>query len=213
MVIPFTVEQFFDVFEQYNTAVLPMQSALTLLAGVLVFLAIRVNQYSSRLISFTLACLWLWTGLVYHLIFFSRINRAAFVFSALCIAQALIFFLSGVIRRELEFRARWGLSGIIGGLIIGYALIFYPALGQLQGHLFPQSPTFGAPCPTTIFTFGMLLWAEKRIPRVVLWIPLIWSFVGLSAAISLGIREDFGLIVTGVVGTALLLRRNRQSAN
>jgi hypothetical protein len=35
-------------------------------------------------------------------------------------------------------------------------------------------------------------------------IPFVWSFVGASAAAQLGIREDLGLVVAGVVGTALL---------
>jgi hypothetical protein len=212
-VIPFTVEQFFDVFEQYNLAVWPMQAALVFLAGVLVLLAIRPNQFSDRVISFALACLWLWSGAVYHLIFFRRINPTAVVFGALFISQALIFFLTGVIKRELTFQARWSVAGIIGGLFIGYALIIYPALGQLQGHIFPRSPTFGAPCPATIFTFGLLLWTEKKIPQFVLWIPLLWSLAGLTAAISFGILEDFGLIIAGMTGTGVLLWRNRHSAN
>jgi hypothetical protein len=76
--------------------------------------------------------------------------------------------------------------------LILYALILYPIVGSLLGHVYPSSPTFGLPCPTTIFTFGMLLWVRKP-PLIVLIIPVLWSIVGFSAALQLGIKEDIGL--------------------
>lgn len=62
-----------------------------------------------------------------------------------------------------------------------------------------------APCPTTIFTFGLLLLTRGPVPLRLLVIPLLWALVGASAALHLGVREDLGLVVTGLVATALLL--------
>ena len=67
-----------------------------------------------------------------------------------------------------------------------------------------------APCPTTIFTFGILLWAVKSVPAYLLIIPLIWSIVGMSAAVNLRVPQDYGLVVAGVLGTALILIQNRK---
>ena len=67
-----------------------------------------------------------------------------------------------------------------------------------------------APCPTTIFTFGILLWATKSVPAYLLVIPLLWSIVGMSAAVNLRVPQDYGLVVAGVLGTVLILIQNRR---
>ena len=61
------------------------------------------------------------------------------------------------------------------------------------------------PCPTTIFTFGMLLLAG-RPRRLLLWLPLLWSAIGFFAAIKFGIREDIGLLLAGMVTAVIILR-------
>jgi hypothetical protein len=66
-----------------------------------------------------------------------------------------------------------------------------------------------APCPTTIFTFGLLLWANKPVPVYILVIPLIWSIIGTMAAVSLQVPQDYGLGIAGIVGTVLVIMRNR----
>ncbi|HKB86940.1 MAG TPA: DUF6064 family protein, partial [Ignavibacteriaceae bacterium] len=60
------------------------------------------------------------------------------------------------------------------------------------------------PCPTTIFTFGILLWTTKKIPGYVLIIPLIWAALGISAALQLGIKEDLGLFAAGILSAGLI---------
>ena len=81
-----------------------------------------------------------------------------------------------------------------------------------MGGVFSNTISLGLPCPTTIFTFGILLWTDKRIPKYLLVIPLIWSIIGFGAALNLTIVEDYGLLVTGLVGTALILIRDRRRA-
>lgn len=100
--------------------------------------------------------------------------------------------------------------GIIGGLFIVYALVIYPVLSYKLGHRYPMTPTFGVPCPTIIFTFGMFLWSRRKIPLYITIIPLLWSVIGLSAALSLGMKEDLGLVVAGVSGFLLIVLRNRK---
>ena len=102
--------------------------------------------------------------------------------------------------------------GITGAVFIIYALLIYPVLGHLLGHIYPKSPTFGLPCPMTIFTFGLLLWTDSKIPKYVLIIPFLWSVVGFSAAVNLRIYEDFGLLLAGLLGTILIIIRDRKFA-
>jgi len=89
-------------------------------------------------------------------------------------------------------------------------MIGYPLLGYFLGHIYPASPCFGvAPCPTTIFTFGLLLLTVKRVPKYLLIIPLIWSFIGFTAALKLGIKEDIGLLIAGVATLILTIKRDK----
>ena len=90
MSLPFTIEQFLGVFARYNEAVWPMQVVLNALAAVAIGLAVRERRGSNRAIAAILGLLWLWTGVVYHLLYFSTINQAAYLFCVLSVAQSAI---------------------------------------------------------------------------------------------------------------------------
>jgi hypothetical protein len=82
-------------------------------------------------------------------------------------------------------------------------------LGYFLGHVYPHSPTFGAPCPTVIFTFGLLLWTDKKLPKYLLGIPLLWSLLGISAAVQWGVLEDVMLLISGLAATAMIVYRDK----
>jgi hypothetical protein len=87
--------------------------------------------------------------------------------------------------------------------LIVYALAVYPALGEAFGAGYPAAPTFGLPCPTTIFTIGVLLLAKTDV-RAILVVPILWAAVGSVAAFTLGVYQDLGLLVAGVVALPVL---------
>lgn len=207
--IPFTVDQFLDVFEQYNVGVWPAQVFLYTIGIVAICLTVSRKKDFSRSVGFILSLFWIWMGIVYHLWFFSVINKAALVFAALFVLQGVIFFIVGVVKRQLKFRFSYNFYGIVGGVFLLYALLIYPVLGYWLSHRYPAAPTFGLPCPTTIFTFGMLLWSNRRVPLYVLVVPLAWTLLGFWAAISLGMIEDLGLLAAGVIGSLLIIFRQR----
>lgn len=208
--LPFTTEQFLQVFEQYNRAIWPAQWIGYLLGVSAVHLAVARKPGSDRYLNRILALFWIWMGVVYHLLFFSGINTAAWLLGVLFVVQGAAFLLLNKTGIQLQYGYRNDLYGITGGALILYAMVLYPLLGHLMGHAYPQSPVFGvAPCPTTIFTFGLLLWTKGRVPYWLLAIPGIWSLVGFSAAVSLTIYEDTGLVVAGLAAVILLVRRNR----
>jgi hypothetical protein len=86
-----------------------------------------------------------------------------------------------------------------------FALVGYPAIGEVLGHSYPAVPTFGLPCPTTIFTFGVLLMASANLPRILVIGPLIWAVIGSVAAFALDVTQDLGLVVMVVLGLYMLL--------
>lgn len=206
--IPFTADQFLSVFENYNNAVWPAQPILSVLALAAVYLAFKPRILSSKSAAAIIAAFWIWMGLVYHFWFFTSINRAALIFALFFVIQGILFLTAGVWKDLLRFQFRPDCFGFTGGTFLLFALLIYPVLGYWFGHRYPASPTFGLPCPTTIFTFGLLLWTDRRVPLYLLPIPLAWSFIGISAAISLEITEDFALLATGVIGSVLITLRH-----
>lgn len=204
--MPFTVEEFLGVFISYNNSVWPFQFVLFLSALYVIILALKNTNYSNKVIISILIFYWSWMGLVYHILFFSRINPAAYVFGIVFILQALLLYKAGIRDKKLNFIWQNNLESYTGAILILYALIIYPLLGMYLGHSYPGNPTFGLPCPTTIFTFGILLWSIKKVPYYILIIPIIWAIFGLPAALSLGVKEDIGLIIAAILTATLLIR-------
>lgn len=58
-----------------------------------------------------------------------------------------------------------------------------------------------------------VLYLCMRVPVYIIVIPFIWSLIGVSAAINLGIIEDYGLVVAGVVGSILISVGGRKRTN
>ena len=201
--MPFSEQAFFQVFARYNEAVWPAQIALYAVAVAALFLAASGGR-TGRYISAILAFLWAWTALAYHAAFFREIHPAATLFAAAFLLQAGLFVWYGVLREQITFAFR-DLWAAVGAVFIAYALLLYPVLAAAFGQRYPQMPTFGLPCPTTIFTIGMLLCARPAAPLPLWFIPVLWSVIATGAALSFGVREDFALPVAALaaIGAAV----------
>ena len=210
MVLPFSVEQFLSVFKSYNLSMWPAHILAYALGIAVVLCAFRNRPGSNRFVNIVLGLFWIFNGIAYHIVFFSTINKIAFGFGALFVIQGLLFLVSGLFKNQIVYEFKPNLASIVGILFIIYAMLLYPLIGYSLGHGYPFSPAFGlAPCPTVIYTFGMMLLAVKTLPRGMLIIPLIWSLIGFNAALSLGILEDTGLLAAGIVGTVIILMNKR----
>lgn len=91
MRLPFSVEQFFAVFVQYNTTVWPAQVVLLALGVIAVAFALWPGARSGPIVSAILALLWAWLGVVYHWVFFTPVNPLASAFAILSLVGALAF--------------------------------------------------------------------------------------------------------------------------
>ena len=83
MNIPFTVKQFLGVFESYNVSVWPMQVIAYLLGVTVIVLIFKRWRHSSQIAATILSLMWIWNGAVYHIGFFARINKPAYLFGML----------------------------------------------------------------------------------------------------------------------------------
>jgi len=206
MQLPFTAAQFFEIFRTYNEAVWPAQIALHVLALIALGLVFVPRRGSGTAISAILAFLWAWLGLAYHLAFFAAINPLAYAFAGFSVAAAAAFLWQGVVRRRLEFRWSSTPRAVTGLVLMAFALVVYPVWSSTTGHPYPTLPTFGLPCPTTLFTLGLLGLVAAPYPRSPLVVPVAWCFVGAQAAFLLGVQADLSLIVAGLFGLVLLVR-------
>lgn len=206
--MPFTADQFFAVFAAYNQALWPLPVAAYLAGLCAVAVLLRPSRVSAGVIAGVLALFWAVNGLGYHLSWFAGINPAARLFSAAFVLQALLLALAPLAAPSLRFELRADARSALGIAMVGYAMVLYPVLGSLAGHVWPAVPVFGiAPCPTTIFTIGLLLLAPWRIARWLLVVPVMWSAVGGSAAVLLGVPQDFGLFAAGLAVLVVALGR------
>jgi Family of unknown function (DUF6064) len=208
--IPFTPEQFHGVFRAYNIAVWPTQCLLVVLGLAAVVFALAPGRRSGVAVSAILAALWAWMAVAYHLAFFARISPPAYGFAALSAAGAAVFIWQGVVRRRLAFRWSGDLRSAAGATLVAFALVMYPVWSAYAGHPYPETPTFGLPCPTTIFTLGLLCFAVPPTPRSALVVPVLWCLVGTQAVFLFGVWPDLGLMAAAAVGVWLLLTAGRQ---
>jgi hypothetical protein len=207
MSLPFTADAFFEVFARYNASVWPVVVVLWVAAAGALGAVVRApGERSSRVASAVLAALWLWGGLVYHAVYFTSINPAAWGFAALFVGEAALLAWYGVIQRRLAFGTAAGLPRGLGIGLMCYALA-YPALNIFAGHAYPASPTFGVPCPTGIYTVGLLLTAANRPPIAVVCVPVLWAVIGGSAALVLGVTTDYVLLACSVLLIADTIRK------
>jgi hypothetical protein len=209
-VLPFTRSQFFEVFAAYNEDVWPAQWVLLALAAAATALAARGGPRASRGVPAVLALLWAWMAAAYHATHFSAINPAAWLFAALFAAAAVAFAMAALAGR-LRFEGA-GAHRTAGWLWIAVALVAYPLAGYAAGHRYPAFPTFGLPCPTTIFTLGLLHLAARPVPRAVLLVPLLWSVLGAYAAFRLGVPQDLALLAAGLASAPLVALPARRTA-
>jgi hypothetical protein len=203
--LPFTRDQFLQSLADYNVAAWPMQWLLLGVALACVVLAIRGGDAAGRWISLVLAALWAWMAIAYHLAIFAAINPAARIFALGFLAAAGVFAWQGAVRGRLRFEAR-APSARAGLLLMALALVVYPAASWLLGHRYPATPTFGLPCPATIFTLGILLTAVRPRPGIAFAVPLVWTVIGGLGAVRLGMHEDLLLPLAGAVAAAIQSR-------
>jgi Family of unknown function (DUF6064) len=196
--MPFTTEQFLKVFVEYNAAIWPAQIGMYIF-GLVAIAALRfIQPLANRLILFILMLMWAWNAIGYHFLFFSAINPTAKVFAGFFMLQALLFARCAIATQSVSFQVGRDFRSVFGIVFIIYAMAIYPVLGIKAGHGLMFGPMFGAaPCPTTIFTIGMLMLARGRWVVWLSVIPLLWSMAGLAAALQLGIPEDLGLPIAG----------------
>ena len=213
MNVPFSTEQFLSIFEKYNFFVFPFQF-LIFIAGLIVLLLIRSEgSRKNLLINYFMVFLWLWNGIIYHILFFSEINPAAYGFGALFIIQSVLFIHAGILKKNTGYEFSGGVNGFIGYFVMVFGLVVYPLLGYFILDDAGKVISLGLPCPSVIFTFGLFILSTGRFPKYLLIIPSIWAVIGFTAVMNFGIYQDVSLLLSAIIADVLLLRRKTGTAS
>jgi hypothetical protein len=194
--LPFTYQQFIFVFTVYNGAIWPLQPIVHGAGLMMLILLLKPSRERDKLSLVLLAAMWIWTGLVYHIGFFSRINPVALAFGAAFVLEGVLL-LAAAWRGRVAFGTSRGLRKATGWALVLYSLLIYPLLGIVMGARYFELPAFGlTPCPVTMTTVGVLLLASRPVPRRLYVIPIAWAIVGGTAAGLLRMPQDWALLFT-----------------
>jgi hypothetical protein len=221
MKLPFTRAQFLDVFGAYNGAVGPAALALWLAAALLAWGMLARRPAGGRVMAAYLSVLWFWNAVVYHGIFFRRVNPAAIGFALLFAVEGVLLAGLAVFGRGIRPAAHGprpvgerptagGSWRAAMGAVFLIAALAYPLAVLAAGERWPRLPTFGVPCPTVLFTVGVFLRRDFPIREIVSAVPLVWCVFGGSAAVLLGMAPDYSLWAAGAAIIADLAGKRRR---
>ena len=210
MKTPFTTEQFFSVFEQYNSGIFPFQLVIFLLGIFSLFIVITERTGKNYIIGTLLSFFWIWMGAVYHIIFFSSINPPAYLFGGLFILQGIFLITETYGRRKLKFTFLGNSTDYLALFFIVFGVIIYPVISYLLTSSLSKTISFGLPCPTTIATFGFFMLARKSLSGYLVIIPTLWALIGTTAALNFGVLQDFMLLITAIIANIIIFLNRKQ---
>lgn len=161
--LPFSHDALTALFHSYNTAIHPAPWIMICAALVALLCLVRPENIGGRAISAVLLLFWLWTGGVFHMVYFTPLNFLGPVYAAFFLMQAALFLVVGVVMGRLDFRLDSSPAGVFGLVFALLALIGYPLAEKLTGTAIGDLRFVGtAPGPTALFTVGLLLTVKKR---------------------------------------------------
>ena len=194
--LPFTHQQFNLVFSLYNATIWPLQPIVHVAGVAMLFLLLRPSRRRDAASLLLLAAMWIWTGLVYHVGFFSSINPVALAFGGTFVIEGMLLG-HAALQGRLRFGTSSGLRRAMGWSLLIYSLLVYPLLGMAMDAHYFELPAFGlTPCPVTMTTVGVLLLASSPVPRRLYIVPIAWAMLAGSAAGLLRMPQDWALLLT-----------------
>ncbi|WP_281560005.1 DUF6064 family protein [Thalassomonas sp. RHCl1] len=190
----FTPENYVRLLTHYNQAVWPLP-LLTLLLGAVNLMLIKSRyRHRHRLVNLSLACHWLWVGLVFHCHYFSAINWAAPAFALLFTVQAALLVFFGVFKHNIRYQAQFTAIGYSGLLLYLFALLLYPALTAYLHQGWESADYYGVGADATcLATLGLLLMTAGR-SRYYLILPLLWCLLSAAMAWMMAFKQSLLLV-------------------
>ena len=201
-----TGEQLLEVFANYNFQMWPMQILAYMLGILALSLIFRKYKWGTRVISTILASFWIWVALMFWLPSGLQGFSMAYAFIFLFMIEGVLILIQAL-RPGFSFGSTSKTHTIIGLVMVSYAMVGYPLFGLLIGRDLPQTPPFAlTPCPLVLFSLGMFLLTESKVPLSLILTPFIYGLTGVIW-VSIGIWEDTGLVLGSLAFGYLVFKR------
>lgn len=194
----FSPETYFRQYALFNQDLWPLQLALPLVAGLLLFYALRGGRHQGRGVTLVLAVLWAFVAWGFFLQRYADINLAAPTFAVAFVAEAGLLLAAGLFG-GLRFGNDWWVARAPGLALYVFAVVGFPFLAVIDGRPWLQAELFGmAPDPTALGTLGLLLMARGAVRWALMFLPVAWitttSLTYAAMDYSLGIVTPFAAL-------------------
>lgn len=205
---PYDRQSWFYLVGDYNQAVwlaYPLALLLTLAMLGLVFRPAKWlgRDQSVRLVLALLGAAWIWTGAVFHTLYFADLNWAAPWFGRAFVVQGALLLLTALLLKSASWVSPSSLRGRLALFLLISGLVIYPLSGLLEGRAFLQLEWFPLlPAPVTLVSVACLVLLKTRWRHALVIIPLVWGVVSAAFAITLGLLECY--FMAGAIGLWLL---------
>lgn len=208
--IPLSLEVFLGTLEDFNRMVRPMQALAVAFGLVALWVLVRPQHVSGRLLGTILACSWGATGIFYHLGTFAELNFWDYPIGWAFIAQGVLLFWAGPVANKMSLENRAPLRRLTGLVLCVYALAGAPLLALVLGRDWAQAGYFAlSPGPTIVFTLGALLMLNPRGVWFLWGLPLLMSIPVTVLGSSLQLWEDAMVLPLAVLAVVLFIGGNR----
>ncbi len=202
----FSDDVYFRSLILYNAKLWPAQ-ILSLLAGLfLLWVCVKQPRHTASLIGTVLALAWAICGTLFHLYHFQEINWLATIYGWMFVLQGSLIMLWCLCQPE-KFEPinrgsahPWTKWTFFGNLLILIAVCGFPFLTLLDGQPLKGGHLFALfPAPTILATLGVAF-SLRKLPLILLIIPLIYAIIGFLTADLLGsIMSYIYLMIIGML--------------
>lgn len=207
--LPFSHDALTALFHSYNSATYPAPWIMLCAALVALLCLVKPENIGGRAISAVLLLFWLWTGGVFHMMYFTPLNFLGPVYATVFLIQAALFLVVGVVMGRLDFHLDKSPAALLGLFFALLALAGYPLAEKLTGQGISELRFAGtAPGPTALFTLGLLLTVKRRKTALLMaLIPLAALAVEVYTGFVLNLPFDLYISAAAFCAAALFLTK------
>ena len=218
-----TPEEFWALIDHYGAEVFPLHLVFAAVAVVLaVLVARKPGSGTTLLVKLFLAACYTWIGIVYYLIFSRPLSApVGYVQPIGMLGITALLCVDAVTGRT---RFAWPTRiehRVVSVTLVVYSIVGYPLVGWALGHSYvvkvTQETYMWVPIvglfasPTTVLALAFYGPALPRADRWVMIGLVLWAVPSVLGPPlrNYGVYEDLGLVVAGVYGLFMLIRRWR----
>jgi len=210
------LEHLLEQIGQYNQMFFPfsliLPSALALIAVLLVlFRFTRPGSRDNGLMNSFLALLYAIAGLETFYPSFLGEVRVEYISGAVIMWIFSSFFVWDIFHKKTDFRLSPQIDlRVLSLLLMSYGIFIYPLVEWALGFTWPRMVLFGAECPSTIFTIGLLIGSIPQVNKIIYIALSIGAIISGGTFAMLGATFDIAYFASGVCGLLMLIKYRKQ---